>query len=437
MRKRLLTTVIVMVLSVQLVLSCFAQETEVQAPPEVTAQNVYMVNLNTGAVVYEKSADERIYPASLTKLVTMLVAADMITDYSQVITVSDECYDDLVIGSSNMNLQDGEEMSLDDLMYGLALSSANEASNALAIYLCGSIEDFVAKMNEKAKSLGANNTHFVNTHGLHDQEHYTTAKDMSIIAKAAFSNETILKYISSSVHEIPPTNKTTEKRTLVTTNSLLRKNSEFYYKYCKGGKTGTTTPAGYNLVSLSEKDDTEFMLVAMHVPKDSVTTNTVFNDSKLLYNWAFENYKNKKILDSTEVITEVEVELSAKGDHLILIPQTNAYSVVPVDIDVSSLERTVHTQEKIYAPVTEGDVLGTVTLSKDGIDYAVVNLVAASDVKRSTVLYYLHLIEQFFSNLWVRIACIIIAIFIIIYIIIMISQNRRRRRRKLRRRIRF
>lgn len=437
MRKRLLTTVIVMVLSVQLVLSCFAQETEVQAPPEVTAQNVYMVNLNTGAVVYEKSADERIYPASLTKLVTMLVAADMITDYSQVITVSDDCYDDLVIGSSNMNLKDGEEISLDDLMYGLALSSANEASNALAIYLCGSIEEFVTKMNEKAKSLGAVNTHFVNTHGLHGDEHYTTAKDMGIIAKAAFTNDTVMKYISSSVHEIAPTNKTEEKRTLVTTNSLLRKNSEYYYKYCKAGKTGTTTPAGYNLVSLSENDDTEFLLVAMHVPKESVTTNTVFNDSKLLYNWAFDNYKNKKILDSTEVITEVEVELSAEGDHLILVPQKNVYSVVPVGIDITTLERKVQTQDEIYAPVTQGDVLGTVTLSKDGIDYATVNLVAASDVERSTVLYYLHLIEQFFSNLWVRIACIIIGILIIIYIIIMITQNRRRRRRKLRRRVRF
>ena len=111
---------------------------EVKEPvPEVTAQNVYMVNMNTGAVVYEKGSDEKIYPASLTKLVTLLVAAENITDYSEIITVSDDCYDDLVIGSSSISLKDGEQMSLDDIMYAIAISSANEAANALASHLFG------------------------------------------------------------------------------------------------------------------------------------------------------------------------------------------------------------------------------------------------------------------------------------------------------------
>lgn len=411
---------------------------EVKEPvPEVTAQNVYMVNMNTGAVVYEKGSDEKIYPASLTKLVTLLVAAENITDYSEIITVSDDCYDDLVIGSSSISLKDGEQMSLDDIMYAIAISSANEATNALASHLFGSVPDFVAKMNEKAQQLGAESTHFANTHGLHSEEHYTTARDMASIAKAAFENETVLKYLSTSVHEIAPTNKTPEKRTLVTTNSLLRKNSEHYYKYCRAGKTGTTTPAGYNLVSVAQKGDTEFLLVAMHVDKQTHPINTVFSDSCSLYNWAFDNYKSVKILENTEIVTEVKVELSAKGDHLILVPEENVYSVVPIDLDISTLKRDVKTNEKIFAPVTEGDVLGSVTLSKDGVTYATVNLVAGSSVERSTVLYYLHLIEQFFSNLWVRIVCIILGILVVIYIIIMISQNKRRRRKKLRRRIRF
>lgn len=437
MRKKLITFLTVIVMVISSTSLCAAKGNEKTAPPEVTAQNVIMVNMNTGAAVYEKSADEKIYPASLTKLVTMLVASEMITDYSEVITVSDDCYDDLVIGSSSINLKDGEEMSLDDIMYAIALSSANEAANALASHLCGSVADFVAKMNEKAKSLGAEHTHFVNTHGLHDDEHYTTARDMFLLAKEAFSNETVLKYLSASSHEIAPTNKTPQKRTLITTNTLLRKNSELYYKYCRAGKTGTTTPAGYNLISIADKGDTEFLLVAMHAPKVTGGTNTVFSDSRKLYNWAYENYKSAKILDSNEIITEVEVELSAKGDHLILIPQQNVYSVIPIDLDVTTLEREIKTQEKIFAPVAEGDVLGTVTLSKDGVVYSTVDLVAGSEIERSTVLYYLHLIEQFFSNFWVRIACIILGILVIIYIIIMITQNKRRRRRKLRRRIRF
>lgn len=434
--------IILCVLIISLLLSCFtfnvsADSLQMEPVPKVTAQNVIMINTNTGAVVYEKSADEKIFPASLTKLVTLLVAADLITDYNTVITVSDDCYDDLVIGSSNINLKDGEMMKIDDLMYAVAISSANEAANALAMYLCGSVSEFVSKMNAKVEDLGTVNTNFVNTHGLHDVDHYTTARDMSTIAKAAFSDERIEKYLSSSVHIIDPTNKTSDKRTLVTTNSLLRQNSGEYYKYCRAGKTGTTTAAGYNLVSIAEKGDAEFILVAMNVEKTSKSTNTVFADSKAMYGWAFDNYINSKILEDTEIITEVEVRLSAKGDHLVLLPQKNLYSVVPVDMDITELEREIVTNEEIFAPIAQGDVLGTIVLKKDGVVYGKTDLVAGDNVKRSTVLYYLYLIESFFKNIWVRIICAILLVFIVAYIIVMISQNNRKKRKKLRRRIRF
>lgn len=408
------------------------------APPAITARNALMINLNTDAVVYEKEADEQIFPASLTKLTTMLVAFDLITDYSEVITFNKKaCYEDLVIGSSNINLVDEEEISLDDLMYAVAISSANEATNALAIHLCGSIQEFVSKMNDKAKELGALNTHFVNTHGLHDTSHYTTPRDMSLIAKAVFSNEKLVEYLSSSSHVIAPTNKTETKRTLITTNNLIRQNSGTYYKYCKAGKTGTTTAAGYNLISLAEKSDTKFILVAMNVEKKSGSTNTVFDDSKNLYNWAFENYKSAKVLSDSEIITEVPVELSVKGDHLVLIPESNVYSVIPLGMDITTLEREITANDKIFAPVKQGDVLGSITLKKDGVTYATANLVAATDIERSTVLYYLYLIEIFFKNIWVRVIGIILAVLLVIYIIVMISQNNRRRKKKLRTRIRF
>ncbi len=415
----------------------YAQPTELEPIPEISANNVVMINLDTGADAYIKSPDERIYPASLTKLVTMLVACDLITDYNTVITANRSCYSDLVIGSSNINIQDGEQLKIDDLMYAIAISSANEASNALAMHLCGSIQEFVDKMNEKAASLGAVNTHFVNTHGLHDENHYTTARDMSIIAKAAFSNETLLKYLSTSVHEIAPTNETLNTRTLITTNSLMRQNSGFYYKYCKAGKTGTTTAAGYNLVTFAEKNNCTFVLVAMNAEKRSGSQNPIFSDSQKLYNWGFNNYSNSKILNDSEIITEVEVGLSAKGDHLVLVPEKNIYSVIPQNLDISTLEREITTRQEILAPITQGDVLGSITLKKDGVVYGSANLVAGDNVERSTVLYYLYLIQKFFENIWVRIICLILLIFIIIYIIVMISQNKRKRRSKLKRRIRF
>ena len=137
------------------------------AAPEVEANSVVVVNLNTGTTIYEKNKSERINPASTTKLMTMAVAIDMIEDLQETIVFDkDASYADLVIGSSNMGLKDGERITLENVMYGISITSANEGTNAVAIHLCGSIEAFVAKMNEQAESWGLKGTHFVNTHGL-------------------------------------------------------------------------------------------------------------------------------------------------------------------------------------------------------------------------------------------------------------------------------
>ena len=405
--------------------------------PEVTARNVVLVNTNTGATAYSLNPDEKIYPASVTKLMTLIVAIEHIDDMEAIVTVDESCYDDLVVGSSNMALKDGEQLRVIDLLYGIALSSANEAANAIAQYICGDAPAFVELMNQKAAELGADNTHFVNTHGLQDENHYTTASDMAIIAAAAFSNPTIRELTSTVSYVIEPTNETLSRRTLVTTNNLLNSNSQSYYRYAICGKTGSTTAAGYNLVSLAKKGDVEFLLVAMNVERISGAGNTVFDDSKQLYQWAFDNYTYTRIINEQDLITEVKVELSAKGDHLVLTPAKSLSQVVPNDLDVSQLERKITTEPVIYAPVKKGDVLGSLVLEKDGVVYGEVDLVSNSDVSRSTVLYYLHLIKMFFSNIWVRIICIILAVLIVIYIIIMINNNRRRKRRRLRRRIKF
>lgn len=433
MKKRVFCAVLVLLLILSM--PCFAEQLD--AVPEVTARNVVLVNTNTGATAYSLNPDEKIYPASVTKLMTLIVALEHIDDMEAIVTVDESCYDDLVVGSSNMALKDGEQLRVIDLLYGIALSSANEAANAIAQYLCGDAPAFVELMNQKAAELGANNTHFVNTHGLQDENHYTTASDMAIIAAAAFSNPTIRELTSTVSYVIEPTNETLSRRTLVTTNSLLNSNSQSYYRYAICGKTGSTTAAGYNLVSLAKKGDVEFLLVAMNVERISGVGNTVFDDSKKLYQWAFDNYTYTRIINEQDLITEVKVELSAKGDHLVLTPAKSLSQVVPNDLDVSQLERKITTEPVIYAPVKKGDVLGSLVLEKDGVVYGEVDLVSNSDVSRSTVLYYLHLIKMFFSNIWVRIICIILAVLIVIYIIIMINNNRRRKRRRLRRRIKF
>ena len=270
------------------IISCcplsMAQGDVIEPVPEVTAQNVYMVNMNTGAVVYEKGSDEKIYPASLTKLVTLLVAAETITDYSEIITVSDDCYDDLVIGSSSINLKDGEQMSLDDIMYAIAISSANEAANALASHLFGSVPDFVAKMNEKAAELGMDSTHFVTCTGLHDENHYTTVRDLTKLLSYALQNDTFRQIYCTSEYTTSATASAPEGLHFLSTMFKKMDSPAVNGGEIEGGKTGYTSEAGQCLASLAKVDDVEYILVTAGAPGGPSTEPYHIEDAKTVYN---------------------------------------------------------------------------------------------------------------------------------------------------------
>lgn len=424
------------ILAVLMLIVCVPAASAIEEAPSVQANNVMLISMNTGAVIYEKNADEQIYPASTTKLMTMAVAIEMIDDLQATITFDKEAaYADLVIGSSNMGLKDGEVIKLEDILYGIAISSANEGTNALAIHLCGSIPAFVEKMNAKAAEWGMTHTHFANTHGLTDENHYTTARDMSIMAKKVFADERLLPYLSASSYRLPATNMN-EARTLITTNALIRMNSENYYKYAVAGKTGSTTAAGYNLISTAKYKGMEYLCLMMNADY-ALETNPVFADSVSMFKWAYSNYGIQTLLTETTSVCEIEVALCAKSDYVMLVPEQSIEAVVADDVDIATFERVIQTEEIAYAPIAVGDVLGTVTLKKDGVEYGTVNLVASTALERSTILYYLHLIRQFFSNTIVRIVVIVLIVAIIAYIIFMIWQNNNRRRRRIARRIRF
>ena len=427
---------ITVLLTVIITLTYLPAANAIEEAPAVEGQNVMVVCLNTGAAIYEKNADERIHPASTTKLMTMAVAIDLIDNLQEKIVFDKEAaYTDLVIGSSNMGLKDEEEITVEDMLYGIALSSANEATNMLAIRYCGSIAAFVQKMNERAQEWGMNNTHFVNTHGLTDENHYTTVRDLSILSKHVFTDERLLPYLSASSYTLPETNKN-EEHTLTTTNALLRLNSGHYYKYAVAGKTGTTSAAGYNLISVARYKGMEYLCLDMHADYD-LDTNPVFEDSIALFKWAYNNFSIRTLLEERESVCEIPVALCAKTDYVMLSPEKPIEAVVADDVDIAVFERVIETEEKAFAPVHTGDVLGTVTLVKDGVEYGKVNLVAGTDLERSTILYYLYLVRQFFKNKIVQIVSLVLIVLIIAYIVFMILQNNNRRRRRLSRRIRF
>lgn len=406
-------------------------QAQMQEVPEVAAQSVLLMSLDTGAIIYEKNADERIHPASTTKIMTLIVALENCKDIDARVTVSGTYDDDLVMGSSSISLKEGEVITVSDLLYAVAVSSANDAANVLAEHIGGSVENFIAMMNKKAAKLGAKNTHFVNTHGLTADKHYTTARDMSKIMKYGLEVDMLRTLLSTYARTIPATNLS-DRRVISTTNSLISQISSNYYKYACGGKTGTTTPAGYNLVSWAAKNGENFLCVAMHADKESYSYNPIFSDSRKLYDWAFDNFSLQQIIDTNTPQTEVPVELSAEKDFVVLTAAENLSAILPNDTDLSTLTYKLEVPEQVMAPITTGDEIGTVTISKDGVVYGKTKLLAGEDISRSTVLYYLYCIKKFVSNIWVQIIGGILLLLIIIYIIVTIRRNRRRRRRIMR-----
>lgn len=253
--------------------------------PYTTSAASVVIDAKTGQVLYENNAYRRLYPASITKILTALVALEK-GDYDSVITMSEAAVWGIEAGSSNIALDVGEQIRFEDAMYAMMIESANEASLGIAEQVSGSIEAFCDVMNKKAKDLGCMDTHFTNSNGLHDDNHYTTPYDMALITREAIKNPDFLKLASIMEYTIPPTNKNTE-RVLHQENRMLLDWSDYYYPYCKGGKTGFTDQAGGTLVTWSEKNGITLICVDMFTPSNVEN----YANSIALFDYCFNNFE--------------------------------------------------------------------------------------------------------------------------------------------------
>ena len=217
-----------------------------QGPP-VEAESVVLMDVDYGVTLYEKNAHQKQYPASITKIMTALLTVEN-ANLSDVVTFSETAVYGIEPGSSHIGIDVGEQLTVEQSLYGLMLASANEVAMGLAEHVAGSVEAFVDMMNQRAQELGCKDTHFVNPHGLHDENHYTTAYDMALIAKAAYQNRTFRGITGTAQYEIPATNMEEETRYLVNNQKLLS-TDEWYYLGCRGGKTGFTDQAMNTLVT--------------------------------------------------------------------------------------------------------------------------------------------------------------------------------------------
>lgn len=408
---------------------------------ELASKNILLVNLDTGYIVYEKEADQKVSPASLTKIMTAILAIEKVPDLDAAkITAKKGIVDSFLgTGSSTAGIKADEELTARQLLYCMMVRSGNDAAAILADYIGeGSIDNFISMMNQRAKELGAESTNFANPHGLTDPNHYTTARDLYKIFRHALTLPLFKELISTTRYTLPATNKNTE-RTFATTNLMLDKNvgSKYYYSSVKGGKTGKTSDAGNCFISLAEKEGYNYVCVSLGAPtKDEqgnnlpATVNEAFGDTKKLYEWAFDTFAIKTIVNKDESVGECKVNLSAGEDRVLLYPKETFAALIPKQVEASSANFVLDIPESVDAPVAKGQTIGSAKIMLSGQELGEITLISGTDLERSTVKYFLERVKAIAHSLIFKIAVALVFLLIVIYIISSIIYNKKYKKYK-------
>ena len=336
---------------------------------QIFAGGVMLMDACTHKVLYAKNAHEKLPMASTTKIMTAILAIET-GKLDALVTVPKEAYG---VEGSSMYLRLGEKISLRDLVYGLMLVSGNDAAVAIAINVGGSIAGFAALMNEKAKELGAHNTHFVTPNGLHDAEHYTTAYDLALIASYAMQNETFREIVGTTYYRTVTGEVT---RTVKNKNKIL-----WEYEGGNGVKTGYTMAAGKCLVFSAERNGVELVGVVLNCPD-------MFPAAKRLLDYGFETYKSEKLVAAGDVIARIRINGGRKNALAVAVKQD--IIILVKDGDSTTVRTVVKLpQQQVQAPVKKGDSLGSLEIWEDGRILAETELVAAETIEPSAFTDYL------------------------------------------------
>ncbi len=268
-------------------------------PPSISCETAIVMDATTGQILYEKNAYQTMYPASITKILTALVAIEQ-GDLDSTLTMTEDAVWGIEWDSNQIGLQVGEQITLRDALYATMLESANEAAWGIGIHVSGSLSAFCEAMNTRAKELGCTNTNFVNANGLHDDNHYTCAYDMALITKEALTHPEFVEITSTLEYTIPATNMTAEPRYLTHSNRMIQEGTDYYYPYCIGGKTGFTEMAQGTFVAWAEHNGVELICVTM---KTNTNANN-YTDTIALFNYCFNNYSAIKPLEHHEFTAE-------------------------------------------------------------------------------------------------------------------------------------
>ncbi|MGN0400171.1 MAG: D-alanyl-D-alanine carboxypeptidase family protein [Blautia sp.] len=440
--------------------------------PKVVAETAILMDMDSGQILYAKGIDEKRYPASTTKIMTAWIALENST-LSEEINFTAEAVNSIEPGSTHIGIKPGEILTMEQSLYAILLASANEVSNGVAQHVGGSISEFVDMMNTKAASLGCENTHFVNPSGLHDDNHYTTARDLAVITSAAYKNKTFRDIIKTEYYIEPTTNITNEERWLNNHHKMLVQ-GERHYEGCTGGKTGYTTNAGNTLVTCASRNGINLVAV--------ILTDTLlyqYTDTAALLDYGFNNFHKEKLSDSPSaaVVHTLPYEqylLRIQNPEFLTCVEKGGCILLPNDIGTDSLTcsnkieeqyiRTDYYLKDQYLMTKTVKVLPSASLHLSGYPLSdkVQNLntdsepvgdnnenqIPAENIKepaqipsqdssvsqKSSVNSFQNLVFIFFSlPSWKQIAFVFMTgatLFYIILIIVKIRQHRKKRREK-------
>lgn len=405
---------------------------------DTNSKAIDLVNLDTGASVYEKNPNEKCEPASITKIMTYIVTADHIKDLQGTkITVKQKILDELSgTGSSMSGIQVGDVATAYQLLNCMMVPSGNDAALTLADYVGGGdVQKFVDMMNAKAAELGCTNTHFTNPHGLHDPQHYTSAADLVKIARCAMSAPYFMQICDQLSYTYKPIGGPNQGKETVlsTTNRMLMSSDEkYFYTYAKGIKTGHTDESGYCLVSTASADGYSYLCVALGSPSvdskgNEIATHGEMLDSAALYRWALRNLELKKAVDSTTVLGEVPLKYAWNKDTLQVSAEKSFSCILPKNVLPSSIIVSTDIPKSVEAPIKKGQVIGTATVSYANEKLATIKLVSTDSVERSEVLHTTDIAKSIVTSTWFLVIAGIVVFLLIIYIVLAVIYNRKRK----------
>lgn len=404
------------------------KEEDENAFPEPHCEAAILIDRKSGDVLYQKNADKRMYPASTTKIMTAVLALER-GNLADTVTATEEAVSPINFKHSNMGIKVGETFTLEQLLYGMLVYSANDAANVIAVHIGGGLEAFAGMMNEKAAELNLSGTHFANAHGFHDDEHYTTARDLATLTKYAMQNETFCEIVKTVLYRIPANDLYTDERVLSTTNHLISRyrNTHYFYKYAVGVKTGSTDEAGSCLVSAATKGDIEAIAVVLKADSSGDGTLYAFADSAKMYDYVFSNYKYCEIAAPDSVVSDSPVYEAKNGTRVALSPKERIEKLMPKNTDTDEIKAEATLNDEIKAPIAKGDVLGSVTYTYMGKELGTTELVAGNDVEKDVILAIIHTVIKIVTNPFVIMGVIALILFIVS------SNSKRKKRRKQRR----